>query len=409
MLEPTSGAPGRGADHPYRWAVLAGVWLAYFSFGLMTVTIAPLVRVIGTDLGLSHSRMGIVLGAWQMTFVAAAIPCGILLERIGTRRAILLALIVFAVSGVLRSAAVGHVSLFLAVTMFGLGAPMISIGSPKLISQWFQGRDRGLAMGIYVSGPFLGNITGLSMTNGALMPLFNGNWRFVMLAYAGFIVVTSMAWLTITAHPEFSAAERCLAAEKREKQVDTFKRLIGVPAVRIVLLMVFGIFIFNHTLTNWLPEILQSRGLDAATAGYWASTPTAVAILSALTIPRFATPERRIRILFGLFVLAGVATLLLHIEPGSLLAGGLVCQGLARGAMMTVTILTLLEIPGVGTKRAGMAGSLFFSTAEFGGVVGPMSMGVISDFAGFDVALNVLSGICAVLIALLFILRRNLA
>ena len=51
--------------HPYPWVVLFGVWLMYFSFGVSIASMAPLVAEITTDLGMSNSGMGRVLGAWQ--------------------------------------------------------------------------------------------------------------------------------------------------------------------------------------------------------------------------------------------------------------------------------------------------------------------------------------------------------
>ena len=55
-----------------------------------------------------------------------------------------------------------------------------------------------------------------------------------------------------------------------------------------------------------------------------------VSVLSSLTIPRLATPERRGAILGGLFVL-GAFALLLHLgRTGLILA--LIFQGLARGS-----------------------------------------------------------------------------
>ena len=77
----------------------------------------------------------------------------------------------------------------------------------------------------------------------------------------------------------------------------------------LILVMSVGMFIVKHGLNNWLPEILRTGGMDAATAGYWASIPTAVGIFAALTIPRFATEERRILLLGILIVAAGVATM----------------------------------------------------------------------------------------------------
>lgn len=408
--EAVSGADAAASSHPYRWGVLAGVWMAYFCFGMTTVTLAPLVAAVGADLGLGHARMGTVLGAWQLVYIASALPCGMLLDRIGPRRALFLALVVIAVSGALRAAAVGHLSLFLAVAVFGLGGPMVSVGAPKLISLWFEGRERGLAMGIYITGPALGNMTALALTNSVMMPAFDNDWRAVLLSYAAVVLTAALVWLAITAHPASRAAERRLAAEPREPQLQAFARLLRVPAVRVVLAMSVGIFFFNHGLNNWLPEILRSGGMDAATAGFWAAVPTAVGVVSSLVVPRLATPPRRLPLLLMLFVSAALATVLLHGVPGPVLAGGLVLQGLARGAMMTLAVLTLLEVPEVGSRRAGLAGGLFFSAAEVGGVLGPVSIGLLSSASGgFGPALAVLTAVCGALIGMLALLRRTAA
>jgi len=410
VSSPASGGDDSAPPDPYRWGVLAGVWMAYFCFGMTTVTLAPLVAAVGADLGLGHARMGTVLGAWQLVYIASALPCGMLLDRIGPRRALFLALAVIAASGALRAAATGHLSLFLAVAVFGLGGPMVSVGAPKLISLWFAGRERGLAMGVYITGPALGNMTALSLTNSVMMPALGGNWRAVLLSYAAVVLAAGLAWLAITAHPAYRAAERRLAAEPREPQLQAFARLLRIPAVRVVLAMSVGIFFFNHGLNNWLPEILRGGGMDAAAAGFWAAVPTAVGVASSLTVPRLATPSRRLPVLLGLFVSAALATLLLQGVPGPVLAGGLVLQGVARGAMMTVAVLTLLEVPEVGSRRAGLAGGLFFSAAEVGGVLGPVSIGLLSSAAGgFGPALAVLTAVCGALIAMLVPLRRTAA
>lgn len=395
------------ASDPYRWAMLAGVWLLYFCFGLVAAAMAPLVKPITEDLGLSHSVMGGILGAWPLIYIASAIPCGALLDRVGARHALLLAILVIGLSGMLRGVAAGPASLFLAVGLFGLGGPLISIGAPKLISQWFEGEERGLAMGIYITGPAVGGIVALSLTNSVLMPLAGENWRTVLYAYGGFVLCCSLVWLAVGAHRTARAAERQEAAEAKRPQLQVFAELIRLPAVQLVLLMSIGIFFFNHGLNNWLPEILRSGGMSATAAGYWASIPTAVGIAGALAIPRLAVPERRLPILLALFVCAGLAALLIQGAMGPGLAFGLVLQGLARSSMMTIVVLVLMETRGVASQSRGLAGGLFFSAAEIGGVLGPLSVGLIADATGgFQAALLLMTGICAVLVLLLARLWR---
>jgi MFS transporter, CP family, cyanate transporter len=392
------------ATHPYRWVVLAGVWLAYACFGMTVASIAPLIQPITRDLAISHSALGTILGAWPLVYIAAAAGCGALTDRMGPRRTLVLALLIIAVSGVLRGFADSYLELFLGVAVFGLGGPLVSIGAPKVVSLWFTGKERGLAMGIYTTGASLGLVIALSATNSVFMPFMNDNWRYVMFLYAGIALTAGLVWFAIGRHPTVRSLERRLAAEPKTPQMELFASLIRLREVRLILVMSTGIFFFNHALNNWLPEILRSGGMDAKSAGFWAALPTAVGIAAALLIPRLATPHYRHAILAALFLSAAAATLLLHSEGGPLLALGLVCQGIARGAMTSITMLCLLEARNVNSRFAGSAGGLYFTVGEIGGVLGSVTLGALYDATGsFAAGLFTLTVVC---LMQLFLLQR---
>ena len=62
--------------HPYRWAMLWGVWLLYFAFALAIASMAPLVYKLMADLNMHRGEMGTVLAAWQLTYIFCSVPCG---------------------------------------------------------------------------------------------------------------------------------------------------------------------------------------------------------------------------------------------------------------------------------------------------------------------------------------------
>jgi hypothetical protein len=56
--------------------------------------------------------------------------------------------------------------------------------------------------------------------------------------------------------------------------------------------------------------------------------------------------------------------------------------------------------------RAGMAGGMFFTVAEIGGVLGPLTVGALSDVSGgFALPLAAMTAICVGLAVLLGLLR----
>lgn len=388
-----------------RWLILFGVWLIYFFFGVVVASMAPLVGPISADIGVGNSTMGAILGAWPLTYIVAAIPCGLLLDRWGVRRMLFVAILVMATSAFARSLAETPAQMLMAVALFGVGGPMISVGAPKVIARLFEGKDRAAAMGIYVTGPYLGGLIALALTNSFAMPLVDGDWRGVMVIHAGLVLSSGIVWLAISGAG---------AARNRNKQADegkkfnfpAFVEVLGLSEVRLILLMSIGIFFINHGLNNWLPEILRSHGLSAVEAGYWAAVPSAAGVLGVLFIPRIATPERRLSVIALLFGAALLASLLLHSTAIVPLTLGLLLQGVARGSMMTVAILLLMETPRVPQERLGLAGGLFFTTAEVGGVLGPIFFGILSDLSGgFALPLFSVTLVCLVLLALVFALK----
>lgn len=394
-------------DNPYRWVMLASIAFLYMCFGLTVVSVAPLVVPITRDLGLTHSEIGSVMGAWPLVYIFSAVPCGALLDRVGPRRAMALGCIGVALSLGLRGIATDYFSMFLAVAVFGVCGPLLSVGAPKVISQWFTGKDRGFAMGIYFAGNAIGGIAVLSLTNSYAMPLADDNWRAVLIGYAGLVLLSGVIWFAASSHRSSMALEREFAAHPRRSQFSVFGELLSHPGIRIILVMSVGTFFFNHSLNNWLPEILRTGGMDPVSAGYWASIPTVIGICAALTIPRLATQQRRYAILFCLILSAMAATLLLHVGEGGLLAVGLILQGVTRGTIGAIVVLVLMETKGVGARAMGAAAGLYFSVGEVGGVLGPISVGVLADLTGgFAAPLYLLTGVTGFMLVMLGILWR---
>ncbi len=392
-----------------KWLILFGVWLVYFSFGLSISGLAPIVTMILKDLDMTYTQMGSVLGAWQLIYIFSSVPCGLFVDRIGPSKALLLASVIMSVSGFLRSFSEDFTSLFIAVSIFGIGGPIVSSGAPKLIALWFSGKERGFAMGVYITGPALASLITLSMTHPLFLPMFDGNWRAVIQLWSTITLLIGLLWLGISYNREAPKLENKAAKQNKETHLTQIKSIICNVPVQIMLLMAIGIFMFNHGLNNWLPELLRSKGMDDNLAGYWASIPTIIGIFGSLLIPRFATPERRFLMLPGLIILAGVATIFLVSPEGPLLFFALVVQGIARSSLMTIAILTLVELPGIGKKRAGTASGLFFSAAELGGVSGPLMLGIFFDiFEGFNAGLHMLTLIMlCLLIGSLYLKKKS--
>ena len=107
--------------------------------------------------------------------------------------------------------------------------------------------------------------------------------------------------------------------------------------------------------------------------------------------------------------MGAAATLLMTFASGGWLAAGLCLQGIARGSLIPITMLTLMDRKNVEAKVMGAAGGLFVAAAETGGVMGPIMTGWLADTTGgFDAALLTLCAVCVLCAGLVLRLSYTL-
>ena len=237
-----------------------------------------------------------------------------------------------------------------------------------------------------------------------LLPLLNGDWQRLLQFWGLVSLAAAVFWLFVARRDSSSprVAKGALAT------LEGLQDLLDSSAVRLILLMSVGVFAINHGMGNWLVEIIKSQGESAERASFLASIPVGVGILSALSLPRLATGNRRFGVLAILFGCSVIASLILLSHPRpALLVAALIFEGIAAGSMMTVLILTLVETPGVGQKRSGTASGFFFAAAEIGGVGGPVMLGGLLAINGnFDASLMALALVGSLLLVSVRPLRR---
>lgn len=344
--------------------------------------------------------MGLVLGTWQFVYLGVAIPAGKLIDRLGLRWSILLAGASIGLSALLRATAQGLPSLLLAVAIFGIGAPLISIGAPKLVADYFATQGRRVAVGIYGTGPAIGSALGLAATNGVVMPLVEESWRGAMVIGAVPAVAGIGIWLMVSMRPGPAASTPSVA-------LLSSAALLRLPIVRLVLVLGIGGFFYIHALANWLVDILESAGWSVVAAGYWASVPTLLGIVATLTLPRLATGERRASMLGWILIIGAIALLFVSTTSTPVLVPALAASGLARSMIMPLCMLILMDARAIGSRNIAAVGGLFFTAAEIGGVLGPIVTGLLADLTdGFGLAIVTLSAALAAMAALVHVRLR---
>jgi cyanate permease len=253
---------------------------------------------------------------------------------------------------------------------------MISIGCPKTISLWFHGVSRGTAVGIYMTGSFIGGLTVLTLTNSFVMPLTGYAWRSTFVCYGLVILAAVLIWWILAkdmAIPEHS---------ENPGITETFVKLTKIRNVRIVLVMALLCFGTHHGFTLWLPKIFEAKGFSPASAGIISAIPIAAAIPALLIIPRIVPPDFRGRFVAFSALLTMGTTLLAVTATGTIQFAGLIFYGFIASAFLPILTLILMDTPGVEPRLMGTAVGLFFCIGEIGGFTGPLAMGILVDITG---------------------------
>jgi cyanate permease len=367
----------------YRWLILSIGWFIYFSFGIINTAIAPLVTPIMSDLSLTYTQMGIITGAWQLIYIFTAQPLGLSVDRLGVYRSLLFGILVISISSLMRAFVSEFWGLFTSVAIFGIGGPMISIGTQKLISVWFNGEERGTASGINASGSALGSMAALAFTNSFVLPMV-GSWRGVFFGYGILGLVITLIWFIFGRKPSPKNQKfHTESIEGKQSWLGTVRELLKYRNIWIIVTIGIVAFMINHALKNWLPRVLELKGLSPIEAGYATSLMALSGILGSLTISKvsYRIRSRKFMIAF-IFFITGASILLIGIGESIVLWFGLISVGFLMRAMTPLLLLTLMEMPEVGSEHIGAVGGLYFSMGEIGGFTGPFMMGYIKDLTG---------------------------
>ena len=383
--------------------MLALLWLLYVSFGLVSSALAPLVTPIVKDLGMSYSQMGLVLGAFQLTFIASSIFAGSILDRWGERKSLFIGVLIISLSGCLRYFANGFGTLFPIVALIGVGGPMISAGGPKVISLWFEGNRRGTALGIYLTGSSTGVLLGWTLTNSLVMPLVDYNWRTTFLIYGILAFIIALLWLLLSRDIRVG-----LATPARMDIFRTLKQIVRIRNVQLVLIIGFLYLATVHGTMNWLPKILETGGMTPAFAGFAASAFVIAGLPATIFFSHIIPLNLRGRSL-ALSALGVAITLCgVVVTSGALQFISLILLGVTTSTFFPVLILILMDSSGIPSEYLGSANGVFLCIAQVGGFLAPYVMGALFDFTGgFLAGMLTLAALNLIIIPVTFMLQTK--
>jgi predicted MFS family arabinose efflux permease len=214
-------------------ATLCSVYVVSQFFRASHAVVAP---DLARDLMLTPGDLGLLTGAFFVSFGAAQIPIGMLLDRFGPRRTVS-SLLLFAVAGaVLFARADGLAALTVARICMGVGCAGVLVGSLVVCARWFPPDRYATFAGIIIGGGETGHL--LAATPFASLAESVG-WRNAFLIAAGVAaVLTVVAWVGVRDVPPGEARDDT-AGESLGDMLRGVGEALRMPAIGPVLAIAF--------------------------------------------------------------------------------------------------------------------------------------------------------------------------
>jgi MFS transporter, ACS family, aldohexuronate transporter len=359
-----------------RWWI---VWTLFFSTVINYIdrqTLSVVAPVITRQFHMSHEDYSHIVSAFQIAYAGMWLIGGVLIDVIGTRLGLTVAMIWWSIASMLPSLARSVFQFSLFRFLLGMGEGCNWPGASKTVAEWFPARERGLAVAIFDSGSSVGAVLAPPFV---AFVTYHFGWRFSFLAAGslGFFWLT--LWLSVyrplRSHPRLNDEERRLieagrdiAPRSRESGVGRWLVLLRQPNV-------WGI-VLGRALTDpiwwfyvfWLPQYLSdARGFSLKQIGAFAWIPFLASDIgnftggfaSGLLIKR-GVPVIRARkwvcVLSSVPILAGVPAALTHSTSWALALISLATWGYASWSTMGLTFPSDLFPQDVVASVTGLSG-----------------------------------------------------
>jgi MFS family permease len=135
----------------YRWAVLLFVSLALGGNYYIYDSINPLERIFIDKLGFSATAFGWLNSAYAVAAVATLLIGGMIVDRMGTKKAITFFAAVCLLGAVLTAARGRPDVMITGRTVLGLGSEAMSVAVSTVLAKWFKGKELSFAFGINIT------------------------------------------------------------------------------------------------------------------------------------------------------------------------------------------------------------------------------------------------------------------
>ncbi len=385
------------SDNQVKIFRLVPVMLCFFAMGFVDL-VGIASNYVKSDLQLTDAEANIFPSLVFFWFLIFSVPTGILMNRIGRKKTVLLSLVVTFVSLLLPIFGESYLLMLCSFSLLGIGNALMQTSLNPLLSNIVTGNKlaSSLTFGQFVKAiaSFLAPYIAVWGATGAI-PAFGLGWRVLFPVY---MIISVLAVFLLASTP---------IEEEEQDRASGFKDSVSLLARPFVLLSFLGIMChvgIDVGTNTTAPKILMERlSMSLAEAGFATSLyfifRTAGCLLGSFILQKMSSKSFfGFSVMMMLFAMAG----LFVFEDKAMIYVCIALIGFGNSNIFPIIFSqALLHVP---DKKNEVSGLMIMGL--FGGTVFPLAMGVASDAVGQSGAVAVMTVGVIYLLAYTFKIKR---
>lgn len=370
------------AKQQMKYGRLIPVMLCFFAMGFVDL-VGIASNYVKADLALTDAQANIFPSLVFFWFLIFSVPTGMLMNRIGRKRTVLLSLVVTAISLLLPLFGDGYGLMLCSFSLLGIGNALMQTSLNPLLSNIISGDKlaSSLTFGQFVKAiaSFLAPYIAMWGATQA-MPTFGLGWRVLFPVYM-VVAIIAILWLSSTPIDE----------EKPDKASGLVSclKLLGTPFILFCFIGIMchvGIDVGTNTTA---PKLLMERvGLTLEEAGFATSLyfifRTAGCLLGTFILQHLSA--RRFLAISVVCMLVAMVGLLVS-DAHYVIYICIALIGFGNSNVFPIIFAQALTM--VPDKKNEVSGLMIMGL--FGGTIFPLLMGIASDAVGQNGAVAVMS------------------
>jgi len=362
-----------------------------FGYGLLVMTLThalthvfmrvhtTLFPILKDEFSLSLQQLGLIAAIPPLCQTLLSIPTGLLSDRLGSRKMILVSLVIIALGSIVAGLASSPAMLIVAVSLAYVNTTMYHPAAYSFVTRLFRPKNRLKALGLHGAGGTFGVAIG-PLSISFIMGVLALGWRQVYIFWFLPFLLGIFAVLRMKSEPAGDAPTDRVE-EKHNPQTTS------LLSVNLIMFLIFiGVRMVASSMVQSFMSLyfVDERGFSQSMTSFFIGSSTMVGVMAAPLGGFLAARYGEKRWLLTVFSLAYVCFGLAFVIPNNtvflilyLTYGFLNLLGMAANS----AIMAKLS-PG---KQRGLAYALFFLPGSIMGAVAPIIAASIAEAFGLTI------------------------